>query len=272
MVVEFLSTNFFIFVAIGFLAQLVDGALGMAYGVISTTALLTFGVQPVMASASVHIAEMFTTGMSGISHSLHKNVDWKLFFKITPVGIIGGVIGAYVLTSIHGNDIKFYIIIYLALMGLLILYRSIRPRKKIHLRNSLTIPLGLGGGFVDAVGGGGWGPVVTSTLIGIGESPRYVIGTVNTSEFFVATATSTSFIIALLTKHWHEENNLLINANAIIGLMLGGLIAAPLAGWVVKIIPVRALGIMVGLLVIGLSLYQLHLGQYTLKQTPHLKS
>jgi len=253
---EFLITDFLIFLAVGFLAQLVDGALGMAYGVTSTTALLTFGVAPATASASVHAAKMFTTAASGASHAAHKNVDWKLFFKLTPAGVIGGMIGAYVLTSIDGNTVKPFIVGYLGVMGIVILYRVFRPSKPRPVHAMLTSPLGLAGGFVDAVGGGGWGPVVTSSLMGAGGEPRYVIGTVNTSEFFVSVATSTAFLVALISGHWENTGDLVANATAVAGLIFGGLVAAPLGGWMVKSAPQRALGALVGVLVIGLSIYQ----------------
>lgn len=253
---EFLITDFLIFTGVGFLAQLVDGALGMAYGVTSTTALLTFGVAPATASASVHAAKMFTTAASGASHAAHKNVDWKLFLKLTPAGVIGGILGAYVLTSVDGTMVKPFIVLYLGIMGLVILYRVLRPRKPRPIHAMLTRPLGLAGGFVDAVGGGGWGPVVTSSLMGAGGEPRYVIGTVNTSEFFVSVATSTAFLVSLLSGHWQDAGDLMANATAVAGLIIGGLLAAPLGGWMVKSAPQRALGALVGFLVIGLSLYQ----------------
>ena len=248
--------DFILFAGVGFLAQLVDGALGMAYGVTSNTVLLAFGVPPATASASVHTAEMFTTAASGVSHTAHKNVDWKLFFKLAPAGVIGGALGAYVLTSIDGDVIKPFIVGYLGLMGLLILYRAVWPSQPRALHRLLAPPLGLAGGFVDAVGGGGWGPVVTSSLMGAGGNPRYVIGTVNTAEFFVTVAISAAFLFALLSGHWQDASDLMANAAAVAGLIIGGLFAAPLAGWMVKLAPQRVLGALVGALVLGLAAYQ----------------
>jgi uncharacterized membrane protein YfcA len=191
--------EFFTFLAVGFLAQLVDGALGMAYGLVSSTVLLAFGVPPAQVSASVHAAELFTTAASGASHAWHRNVDFKLLGQLVPTGIVGGALGAFVLTSIPGNAIKPFVLVYLAAIGVLLLFRTFRPFPTKPVPGRIVVPLGGVGGFLDAVGGGGWGPVVTSTLIGAGGQPRYVIGTVNAAEFLVTLAISASFVIALLT-------------------------------------------------------------------------
>jgi hypothetical protein len=251
-----MSLDFLLFVAVGFFAQLVDGALGMAYGVLSTTVLLSFGVAPANASASVHAAELFTTFASGASHLWHRNVDKQLFWRLAPAGVVGGVIGAYVLTSVDGATIKPFIVAYMAIMGVVIIWRTLKaltPRLEL-LRG--TVPLGLVGGFVDAVGGGGWGPVVTTTLVGAGGQPRYVIGTVNTAEFLLTAAVSATFVAALATGHWEDAGDLTENATAVAGLIVGGLCAAPLAGYVVKRISPRTLGVAVGILVLTLVVYQ----------------
>jgi len=248
--------DFTLFAAVGFLAQLVDGALGMAYGVVSTTVLLAFGVPPANASASVHVAELFTTGASGASHLMHRNVDRKLFWRLAPAGIAGGVIGTYLLTSIDGDVIKPFIVAYMAVMAFVILWRTLRsfkPRTETPRGVSL---LGLVGGFVDAVGGGGWGPVVTSSLVGAGGVPRYVIGTVNTAEFLLTAAVSASFAVALFSGHWEEGGDLANNAAAVAGLITGGLVAAPVAGYAVKRISARPLGVAVGVLILLLVLFQ----------------
>ncbi|XSG81570.1 MAG: sulfite exporter TauE/SafE family protein [Methyloligella sp. ZOD6] len=248
--------DFTLFAVVGFLAQLVDGALGMAYGVVSTTVLLSFGVPPANASASVHIAELFTTGASGASHLWHRNVDRKLFWRLAPAGILGGILGTYLLTSIDGSVIKPFIVAYMAIMALVILWRTLRrftPKKEAP---SGVPVLGLVGGFVDAVGGGGWGPVVASSLVGAGGVPRYVIGTVNTAEFLLTAAISASFILALFSGHWEEGGDLANNAAAVAGLITGGLLAAPVAGYVVKRVSPRPLGITVGVLIILLVIYQ----------------
>lgn len=252
-----MGSEFFIFVAVGFLAQIVDGALGMAYGVISTTILLSFGVPPAAASASVHAAEMFTTAASATSHVSHRNVNWRLFWRLAPAGILGGVLGTYVLTSIDGEVLRPYITSYLGLLGVYILYRAFRARATYHEPHTgVVVPLGVAGGFVDAIGGGGWGPIVTSSLIGSGGAPRFVIGTVNTVEFFVTSAVSAAFITALLTGHWEQHNGINAYVWSVAGLVTGGLLAAPLAGFVVRIIPAKQLMILVGSLVVLIAGYQ----------------
>ena len=194
-----LVTTFSLFLAVGFIAQLVDGAVGMAYGVISTSVLLAFGVPPAQASATIHAAECFTTGASGASHLLHKNVDWQLFFRLAPAGVVGGVLGAYLLTGFDPTFIKAVVIAYLGVLGVYMLTRALRELKDEppHLKH--VVPIGVVGGFLDASGGGGWGPIVTSTLLGRGHTPRYVIGSVNSAEFVVTVAISLTFIISLLT-------------------------------------------------------------------------
>jgi uncharacterized membrane protein YfcA len=251
-----LAETLALFMAVGFLAQLVDGAVGMAYGVISSSVLLAFGVPPAQASATIHAAECFTTGASAISHSALKNVDWKLFFRLAPAGIVGGVIGAYVLTGFDPTLIKAVVIAYLGVLGVYLLIRALQPPRDEppHLKH--VLPLGLVGGFLDASGGGGWGPVVTSTLLGRGHAPRFVIGSVNTAEFFVTAAISATFFWTLLTGRLVLEGGLLFGGAAFGGLVVGGLIAAPLAGYVTRIAPARVLLGAAALLVISLSAWQ----------------
>ncbi len=229
----------------------------MAYGVISSSVLLSFGVSPAYASASAHAAEVFTTAASATSHVAHRNIDWKLFWKLAPAGVLGGVIGTYLLTSIDGSVAKPFITAYLAIMGCFILYRAAKGvAPKLDTKTALVAPLGTVGGFADAVGGGGWGPVVTTTLVGSGGQPRYVIGTVNTAEFLLTVAVSATFLFAILTGHWSEASGLLDHAWSIAGLIFGGLLAAPLAGYVVKRVPTGPLMYAVGFLVLGLAAYQ----------------
>lgn len=251
-----LTQGFLLFLAVGFLAQLIDGALGMAYGVISSSVLLAFGVPPAQASAMIHAAECVTTGASGASHMHHRNVDWKLFLRLAPAGIIGGILGAYVLTGLDQTFVKAVVIAYLCILGFLMLARAIRGLKDEppHLKN--VIPLGLVGGFLDATGGGGWGPVVASHLMGRGHTPRYVIGTVNAAEFLVTLAVSATFVWAFMTGRFHIEGGWAGAGAALAGLVLGGVIAAPLAGYVTKVLPARVLMAAVGVLVIGLSIWQ----------------
>ena len=177
------------FILIGFAAQLVDGALGMAFGVISSTLLISIGVPPAAASAGVHVVESFTTGVSGISHVLHRNVRWHLFLRLVIPGVLGGVIGAYLLTQIDASVARPFVLTYLAAVGLYLLWRGLGH--EAHEKEPRVIaPLGLVGGFLDAAGGGGWGPVVTSNLLVQGANPRHVIGSVNTAEFFITVAVS----------------------------------------------------------------------------------
>jgi uncharacterized protein len=251
-----LVTTFSLFLAVGFLAQLIDGAVGMAYGVISTSVLLAFGVPPAQASATIHAAECFTTGASGASHMLHKNVDWKLFFRLAPAGVVGGVIGAYLLTGFDATFIKAVVIAYLGLLGVYLLSRALREPKEEPPHVKHVIPLGVVGGFLDASGGGGWGPIVTSTLLGRGHTPRYVIGSVNSAEFVVTVAISLTFLFTLLTGRFELEGGIIAGGAALAGLILGGLFAAPLAGYVTKIAPARWLLGFASVLVIALSIWQ----------------
>ncbi len=252
-----MQDSFVLFLIVGFLAQIVDGALGMAYGVVSSSVLLAFGVPPAAASASVHAAELFTTAASAGSHVWHKNVNWRLFRMLAPVGIAGGVLGTYVITSVDGAVLKPFVAGYLGIMGVYILYRAFRSLTPIDSHKyALVAPLGAIGGFMDAVGGGGWGPVVTTGLVGSGGAPREMIGTVNTVEFFLTAAVSAAFLTALLTGHWAEAEGLITYAWAVAGLVVGGVAAAPLAGYAVTIIPQKYLMVAVGTLITLLAVYQ----------------
>ncbi len=236
-----------LYVLVGFLAQIIDGALGMAYGVSSNTFLLSMGVPPAIASGSVHVAETFTTAVSGVSHWRLGNVDKELFKKLILPGILGAVLGAYILTQIDGNILKPFISAYLLVMGILILVKALQNNhKEQQVKDHISI-LGIVGGFFDAIGGGGWGPIVTTTLVARGNNPRFTIGSVNLSEFFVTFSQSVVFIFTL-------SSDLLSNWPVIVGLLLGGVIAAPFAAMVTKRMPVRLLMGMVGLLIIGLSI------------------
>jgi uncharacterized membrane protein YfcA len=248
--------EFILFLVVGFLAQAVDGALGMAYGVISSTTLLAFGVSPAHASAAVHAAELFTTAASGSSHLYHRNIDWKLFWRLMPFGVIGGVLGAFVLTSFPGGAMKPYVTAYLALIGIYLISRSFRKIPSKPVPATAVAPLGLGGGFLDAAGGGGWGPIVTTGLLGFGGTPRYVIGTVSASEFLITLSVSLTFLFALLTGHWEEAGELTQNLAAVAGLVFGGLLAAPLAGLFVRKLKEKVLLRLVGCLIVFLAGWQ----------------
>ena len=248
--------DFLIFLIVGFLAQSVDGALGMAYGVISSTVLLAFGVPPATASASVHAAEVFTTAASAGSHAANKNVNWKLFAPLALGGVVGGILGAFVLTSVDGDLLKPWITTYLAIMGLVIVWRATKQTRERHFPIKFSGPLGLVGGFFDAIGGGGWGPTVTTTMVGSGQDPRISIGTANTAEFFVTAAISATFLTALLTGHWDQAEGVVSHATSIAGLILGGLLAAPFAGIIARIAPRRVLTYGVGAVVLLSAGYQ----------------
>ncbi|HYD26155.1 sulfite exporter TauE/SafE family protein [Brevundimonas sp.] len=248
--------TFLLFLMVGFLAQAVDGALGMAYGVISSSVLLAFGVPPATASASVHGAEVFTTAASAGSHVWHRNVDWRLLAPLATAGVIGGCIGAYVLTGIEGDVIKPFVIAYLMAMGVYILWRAGHDIRIRRIRAWVMAPLGLVGGFLDSIGGGGWGPTVSSAMVGAGQEPRRAIGTVNTAEFFLAVAISAAFVWALVSGHWRDADALQNHAAAVGGLVVGGLAAAPFAGLIAKRVPRRVLTYAVGGLLLALAGFQ----------------
>jgi uncharacterized membrane protein YfcA len=251
-----LASTFGLFLVVGFFAQLVDGAVGMAYGVISSSVLLAFGVPPAQASATIHVAECFTTGASGASHLAHRNVDWRLFLRLAPAGVVGGVIGAYLLTGFDPTFIKAVVIAYLGVLGVVMLARAIRGPKEEEPHLKHVVPLGVIGGFLDASGGGGWGPIVSSTLLGRGHAPRFVIGTVNSAEFVITLAISVAFLWTMLTGRLVLEGGLASGGAALGGLILGGLVAAPLAGYVTKIAPARGLLGAAAILVMSLSVWQ----------------
>ena len=253
-----MPSDFVLFVVVGFIAQIVDGALGMAYGVVSTTFLLGFGVSPAVASACVHSAEVFTTAASATSHIANRNVEWRPLAILALAGATGGAIGAFVLTSVDGAMVRPFVTAYLAGMGLWILSRAFRkrPAEQVVARRRLLGPLGLVGGFLDSIGGGGWGPTVTTTLVGTGAAPRKVIGTVNAAEFIVTSATSAAFLAAILSGHWSEAVGVQQHGAAIGGLIVGGVLAAPLAGIAVRKISPQTLTVLVGLLVAGLASFQ----------------
>jgi uncharacterized membrane protein YfcA len=237
-------TDLLSFTAIGFLAQLVDGALGMAYGVTATSVLLYIGTPPAVASASVHAAEAFTTGVSGFSHWRLGNVDRRLVVRLAVPGVIGGVIGAYLLTSFPGKAIQPFVSVYLLVMGILILARALgKAAAPLDLKNHPVRLLGFIGGFLDAVGGGGWGPVVASRLIGSGGAPRMVIGSVNCAEFFLTVTISITFLATIGLELWP----------VITGLVLGGVIAAPFGALLAARVPAKPLMLLVGTLVCLLS-------------------
>jgi len=248
--------EFALFALVGFLAQLIDGGLGMGYGIVSATVLLAAGVSPAAVSASTHTAELFTTAVSSGAHLLHRNVDFRIFWRLMPAGVVGGVLGAYILTGVNGEIIRPYVVGYLAIMGLIILWRALRRQKSKPISARTTGLYGLVGGFCDAIGGGGWGPIVTSAMLAQGGEPRYVIGSVNAAEFLLTMAISATFVAALMTGHWEMAGNLVDYAAPVGGLIAGGVIAAPVASFLAKYLAPQRLLLGVGILVLGLSTYQ----------------
>ena len=242
------SDLFYEAILVGLLAQLVDGSLGMAYGITSTSFLIGIGATPAAASGAVHVAEIFTTAFSGISHIKFGNVHKDLFKKLVIPGVIGGIVGAYILTSIDGKLIKPYITVYLLLMGLFILRKAFVLIKHNNKKIKHVRKLALTGGFLDAIGGGGWGPIVTSSLIGQGNSPRHTIGSVNTAEFFVSFATGITFILLGSAGHWI----------LVAGLIIGGLFSAPFAAYLTSKLSTKKLLIAVGFLITAISIYNLY--------------
>ena len=244
---DLIETHFLVFVAIGLCAQLVDGALGMAYGLVSSSILLALGMPPAAVSASVHTAEVFTTGVSGAAHGMLGNVDRRLLLRLAVPGVAGGIIGATVLSRVDGDAIKPWIYAYLALLALLILLRAAGRRLPRGEVRRVGV-LGFASGLLDASGGGGWGPMATSTLLAGGGEARTSIGTVSASEFAVTLAISITFLLSIGIEHWR----------VIAGLLLGGVIAAPLAALLVRHVRERLVLFAVGGLVLAISAVQIY--------------
>jgi uncharacterized protein len=239
--------NWWYFFAVGFGAQIVDGTLGMAYGVLSNTALMAIGIPPAHASALVHTAEIFTTSASAASHIYHRNVDWRLVARLGITGVLGAILGAWVLSNVEVSAARRYVYAYLLIMGCWILWKSVRIAVEPRAPASWTSALGFGAGFLDASGGGGWGPMTTSTLVGSGHPPRYSVGSVNATEFFITVAAATTFFTELGA----------VALDHFLPLVIGGVLAAPFGGWLVKHIPARKLMTGVGLLIVTVSIFQL---------------
>lgn len=238
-----MTADFLFYLAAGFLAQLIDGALGMAYGVTASSLLLSFGLPPAVTSATVHAAECVTTGASALSHQAFGNVRATLFRRLLLPGVAGAALGAYILSSLPGERIAPFVAVYLLVMGVVIISKAFREFPPRRITTHLG-PLGFVGAFVDAIGGGGWGPIVASTLIARGNDARETIGSVNAVEFFVTLAASVTFVLMLGLSNWP----------IILALALGGLVAAPIAAWACTRVPLKPLMVLVGILVIALSL------------------
>lgn len=242
------DSSIFLYVLAGFTAQMIDGALGMACGVTATTFLLSFGVTPAASSASVHASEVFTSGVSGLMHLKFGNVNNKLFKSLLIPGVIGAILGAYILSSFEQYNyiIKPLVSAYTLILGVIIIFKALK-KDSVRQKIKRIFPLAAVGGFLDSIGGGGWGPIVSSTLIARGRNPRYTIGSVNLAEFFITLASSLTFITIIGLTHW----------TIILGLIIGGVIAAPIAAYISNKIPTKSIMILVGIIVIITSLKRL---------------
>jgi uncharacterized protein len=230
---------------IGLIAQTIDGSIGMAYGLTATTFLLSQGVSPAVASSSIHISEIFTTAASGLSHWRLDNINRKLFLNLVFPGVTGGLIGVLILTNIDGQILKPWISLYLMIMGIYIILKAFKKNILITKINSKKItPLAFTGGMIDAVGGGGWGPVVTTTLLSSGHEPKKTIGSVNSAEFFITTSTGLSFAIFIGIN----------NPETIFGLISGGVLIAPFAAKITTKLPTKLIMLIVGILITFLSM------------------
>lgn len=236
-------------VAVGLLAQTIDGALGMAYGVTASTFLLATGASPAMASGATHLAEVFTTGVSGVAHQRLGNVNKRLFFSLLIPGVIGGLIGTYVLSNVDAKILKPIVSGYLLIMGLYVLSKAFRKIKaNMQLSTGRISAVAVVGGFMDSTGGGGWGPIVTTTLVGAGENPRVTIGSVNYAEFFLTITVAAALFSILDATVW-----VLVS-----GLVVGGVFAAPFAAYATRHFSVKTLLVLVGSLITLVSLFNLY--------------
>jgi len=248
-------SEFVAFALVGFFAQIIDGSLGMGFGVISSSILLSQGVPPALASASVNAAKLPTTGTAAISHFLHGNLDWNIVRSLSIFGALGGVIGALLLTSLKGAALAFIVNVYLATMGILILWRGIMDFAPKLIATNRSRSIGLAGGLIEGVGGS-WGPIVTTSLLGSGAESRYAIGSANFSEFVVSVAVFSAFLVAFAVGHWDGGSDWRTTFLPVLGLVLGGLPAAAFGGWLSKRAPKRPLTIAVGCLALGIAIYR----------------
>jgi uncharacterized protein len=248
-------SEFLVFCLIGFLAQLCDGALGMGFGVISSSVLLGLGVPPALASASVNAAKIPTTATAALSHLYHRNLEWPLVSALCIYGGIGGAIGMLMLTSLKGTLLTSILTFYLLLVGGLIIMRGIRGTAPRVLPAAWRRSIGFVGGLIEGIGGS-WGPIVTTSLLGAGTESRYAIGSTNFSEFFVSITVFTAYASAFLLGHWEGGSDWRSVALPVCGLVIGALPAAFFGGLLSKIAPKRTLTIAVGLLAVSIGIYR----------------
>ena len=249
-VTPFNSDLFFWALLFGSIAAFIDGSLGMAYGVTGTAFLLGYGISPIKAVAYIHIAEIFVSGSSGLNHWKIGNVDTKLFKKLLIPGIIGAILGALVITKVKIAYLSIVISIYLLFMGIFLIAKAYAKIKlQIKQKNSFVFPLAVTGGFVDGAGGGGWGPVVATSLLGGKMMPRKVIGTVNASEFFINLASATAFLFLVKVTDWE----------ALAGLIIGGFLITPYAAKATSRMSVKMILTFVGCLITALSVRKIYI-------------
>jgi hypothetical protein len=242
---SFNNDLFFWALLFGAVAALIDGSLGMAYGVTGTAFLLGYGISPVKAVAYIHIAEIFVSGSSGLNHWKIGNIDTKLFKKLLIPGIIGAILGALIIAKVKIPYLSIIISIYLLFMGIFLVAKAYSKIKlQFKQNNSVVIPLAVTGGFVDGAGGGGWGPVVTTSLLGGKMEPKKVIGTVNASEFFINLASAVSLLFLVKVTDWE----------ALAGLIIGGFLVAPYAARVTSKMSIKIILTFVGVLITVISL------------------
>ena len=252
-------SDFLAFMLVGFLAQLVDGALGMGFGVISSSILLAQGVAPALASASVNAAKLPTTGTAALSHAYHRNINWNIARKLCLFGSAGGIIGTLLLTSLKGAMLAYLVNTYLAFIGILIVYRGFMNYAPRLIPGERARTIGLVGGLIEGIGGS-WGPIVTTGLLGSGTEPRYAIGSSNFSEFVVSIAVFSAFLVAFIVGHWRGGSDWHTVALPVAGLVVGGLPAAAFGGYLSKRAPRQPLTVAVGCLALGIAVYRAFFG------------
>jgi uncharacterized protein len=248
--------EFWTFAIVGFVAQLIDGTLGLGFGIISASVLLGQGVAPALVSASVNAAKIPTTGTAAFSHFINKNLDWSIVWALVLFGALGGIFGMFLLTSLKGPALNTLVTVYLVFIGLLIIWRGIKGATPRLLSASYKKLIGFIGGLIEGIGGS-WGPIVTTSLLGSGVQSRYAIGSSNFAEFAVSVVVFSAYVVAFAIGHWEGGTDWRAVAYPVAGLVAGGLPAALAGGWLSRIAPSRALTVAVGLLALCIAAYRL---------------
>lgn len=251
-------SEFFIFAVVGFFAQIVDGALGMGFGVISSALLLAQGVPPPLVSASVNAAKLPTSGTSATSHWLHKNILPEVVWPVLICGGLGGLIGAALLTSLKGTWLQVLTVVYLFLIGGLVIVRALRGKAPVVIGSKRYGLIGLAGGLIEGIGGS-WGPIVTTGLLGSGVAPRYAVGSSNVAELAVSFAVFLALVGSYLFGHWGGDSDWRTMIAPVLGLSVGGIPAAIFGGKLARITPQRPLTFAVGVLAVAIGIYRLSL-------------